>query len=113
MLDPQHEEVLSVIDHIVENRIDIARPNVTASQACGPVVDPWRTLNLFVAHLTSHRIAKRRLDLSGQVISSGRERIIKSMLLREMGIKGDFDERLEAPVDSQALASKVDQAVGR
>ena len=41
---------------------------------------------------------------------SGRERIIKSMLLREMGIKGDFDERLEAPVDSQALASKVDQA---
>tara|TARA_B100000686_G_C16515913_1_gene824568 strand:+ start:115 stop:444 length:330 start_codon:yes stop_codon:yes gene_type:complete len=41
---------------------------------------------------------------------SDRERLIKSMLLQRMGIKGDFDERLEAPVDSQALASKVDQA---
>ncbi|MDP6698826.1 MAG: hypothetical protein QGH25_04195 [Candidatus Latescibacteria bacterium] len=38
-----------------------------------------------------------------------RERLIKSMLLREIGIKGDFDERLEAQVDSQAVASKVGQ----
>ena len=41
---------------------------------------------------------------------SERERLIKSMLLREMGIKGDFDERLEGPVESQAVARKVDQA---
>ncbi len=76
MLDPHGEEVLPLVDHVLEHRVDVARPHVAAPQPRRPVINLRDPQDRFLAVLSGNRIAKRRLDLPRQMVAGRRERVV-------------------------------------
>ena len=76
MVDADAEVVRAVVDHVLERGDDVARPHVAAAQAGRAAVNLGDALDPLVPVLARHRVAEGGLDLAGQVIARGRERVV-------------------------------------
>ena len=76
MIDADAEVVLPVLDHVLDDGEDVARPHVAAAQPRRAVINPRNAVDLLLAVLAGHRIAERGLDFARQMIAGRRKRIV-------------------------------------
>src|SRR5262245_50562929 len=83
MVDADTEIILAILDHILKNGHQVARPAVAAAQSSGTVVDAWQPIDLLVAHLAVECVAKRRLNFACQVVPWSGQWVVHALDHRE------------------------------
>ncbi|MEZ6072788.1 MAG: hypothetical protein R3C10_21625 [Pirellulales bacterium] len=76
MVDAHAEKVLTIVNHVIEDRDDVARPNVAASQAGRTGVDPGGSVNLHHVVRAVQRVHEGGFHLAREVVTGRRERIV-------------------------------------
>ena len=72
MIDAHAEIVLPIVDHVFDDRDDVARPHVAAPQSRRAGINLRHAIDFLQTVLPGHGVAKRRLNFARQMIARRR-----------------------------------------